>query len=116
MVKVLSIVSSSQEMDCLRDTFAQIQKDDEMQFDWVSSAQTALQEMEGKSYQLAVIDLNILIQNVALIADMTKVNASMCILACTDYPIAPDFNRLMEAGVSGFVCKNARYHKAALDA
>lgn len=85
-----------------------IEQDTEMQVTVLMSGMEALELAAEENYDVMLFDLNMpVISGIELTKRMIKINPESRILIYTGYEISPNFNMLIEAGVSGVVSKTA---------
>lgn len=85
-----------------------IEQDTEMQVTVLMSGMEALDLAAEENYDVMLFDLNMpVISGIELTKRMIKINPESRILIYTGYEISPNFNMLIEAGVSGVVSKTA---------
>ncbi|KOR87867.1 response regulator transcription factor [Paenibacillus solani] len=85
-----------------------IEQDTEMQVTVLMSGMEALDLAAEENYDVMLFDLNMpVISGIELTKRMIKINPESRILIYTGYEISPNFNMLIESGVSGVVSKTA---------
>lgn len=85
-----------------------IEQDPDMQVTVLMSAIEALGLVEQESFDVMLFDLNMpIISGIELTKRIMKVRPESRILIYTGYEISPNFNILVESGVSGVVSKTA---------
>ncbi|WP_435923558.1 response regulator [Paenibacillus sp. DYY-L-2] len=85
-----------------------IEQDPEMQVTVLMSGMEALDLVARESFDVMLFDLNMpVISGVELTKRMVKLNPECRVLIYTGYEISPNFNLLIESGVSGIVSKTA---------
>ncbi|AZS13544.1 response regulator transcription factor [Paenibacillus lutimineralis] len=85
-----------------------IEQDPDMQVTVFMSAIEALGLVEQESFDVMLFDLNMpIISGIELTKRIMKVRPESRILIYTGYEISPNFNILVESGVSGVVSKTA---------
>ncbi|HEY4390482.1 MAG TPA: response regulator transcription factor [Paenibacillus sp.] len=85
-----------------------IEQDPDMQVTVLMSAMEALELVEQESFDVMLFDLNMpVISGIELTKRIMKVRPESRILIYTGYEISPNFNILVESGVSGVVSKTA---------
>ncbi|MGG3284491.1 response regulator [Paenibacillus solani] len=85
-----------------------IEQDTEMQVTVLMSGMEALELAAEENYDVMLFDLNMpVISGIELTKRMIKINPESRILIYTGYEISPNFNMLIESGVSGVVSKTA---------
>jgi len=85
-----------------------IEQDPDMQVTVLMSAMEALEMVELESFDVMLFDLNMpVISGIELTKRIMKVKPESRILIYTGYEISPNFNILVESGVSGVVSKTA---------
>jgi two-component system competent response regulator ComA len=88
-------------------TKSRIEQEPDMKVTVVKSGMEALQLLlDGEVFDIMLFDLNMpVINGLELTRRVMAINSDCIILIYTGYDIAPNFNILIEAGVSGFVSK-----------
>ncbi|KOP64819.1 LuxR family transcriptional regulator [Bacillus sp. FJAT-18019] len=85
-----------------------IEQDTEMQVTVLMSGMEALELAAEENYDVMLFDLNMpVISGIELTKRMIKLSPESRILIYTGYEISPNFNMLIESGVSGVVSKTA---------
>ncbi|WMT41489.1 response regulator transcription factor [Paenibacillus sp. D2_2] len=85
-----------------------IEQDPDMQVTVLMSAMEALEMVEQESFDVMLFDLNMpVISGIELTKRIMKFKPESRILIYTGYEISPNFNILVESGVSGVVSKTA---------
>lgn len=85
-----------------------IEQDTEMQVTVLLSGMEALELAAEENFDVMLFDLNMpVISGIELTKRMMKINPESRILIYTGYEISPNFNMLIESGVSGVVSKTA---------
>lgn len=83
-----------------------IEQDPDMQVTVILSAMEALELVKTENFDVMLFDLNMpVINGLELTKRMMAANPDSRILIYTGYEISPNFNFLIESGVSGFVSK-----------
>lgn len=89
-------------------TKTMIEQDPEMNVTVLQSSMEALELVKAESFDVMLFDLNMpVISGLELTKRLMAVNPDYRILIYTGYEISPNFNLLIESGVSGFVSKTA---------
>ncbi|NWL90511.1 MULTISPECIES: response regulator transcription factor [unclassified Paenibacillus] len=85
-----------------------IEQDPDMKVTVLMSAMEAMELVEEESFDVMLFDLNMpVISGIELTKRIMKVKPESRILIYTGYEISPNFNILVESGVSGVVSKTA---------
>lgn len=85
-----------------------IEQDPDMEVTVLMSAMEALDLVEGERFDVMLFDLNMpVISGIELTKRIMKIKPESRILIYTGYEISPNFNILVESGVSGVVSKTA---------
>ncbi|MNI49182.1 Transcriptional regulatory protein ComA [compost metagenome] len=85
-----------------------IEQDPDMQVTVLMSGMEALELASKESFDVMLFDLNMpVISGIELTKRMVKLNPESRVLIYTGYEISPNFNLLIESGVSGVVSKTA---------
>ncbi|NUU59126.1 response regulator [Paenibacillus agri] len=85
-----------------------LEQDAEMQVTVILSAMEALELVEKESFDVMLFDLNMpVISGLELTKRIIVTLPDSRVLIYTGYEISPNFNLLIESGVSGFVSKTA---------
>ncbi|MEW9701032.1 response regulator transcription factor [Paenibacillus sp. SI8] len=84
-----------------------LEQEGDLQVTVVSSGMEALELLaNGAAFDLMLCDLNMpVINGLELTKRILDINSDALIVIYTGFEIAPNFNMLMEAGVSGFISK-----------
>ncbi|MEK4061461.1 MULTISPECIES: response regulator transcription factor [Paenibacillus] len=83
-----------------------IEQDPEMKVTVILSAMEALELVKSESFDVMLFDLNMpVISGLELTKRMMSVQPESRVLIYTGYEISPNFNLLIDSGVSGFVSK-----------
>ncbi|AIQ21196.1 response regulator transcription factor [Paenibacillus sp. FSL L8-0436] len=83
-----------------------IEQDPDMKVTVILSAMEALELVKSESFDVMLFDLNMpVISGLELTKRMMSVQPESRVLIYTGYEISPNFNLLIDSGVSGFVSK-----------
>ncbi|MGN7456298.1 response regulator [Paenibacillus pasadenensis] len=89
-------------------TKTMIEQDPDMKVTVLHSAMEALEIVKAEAFDVMLFDLNMpVISGLELTKRLMASNPEHRILIYTGYEISPNFNLLIESGVSGFVSKTA---------
>ncbi|GAA0407211.1 response regulator transcription factor [Paenibacillus motobuensis] len=85
-----------------------IEQDPDMKVTVLMSAMEAMELVEQESFDVMLFDLNMpVISGIELTKRIMKVKPESRVLIYTGYEISPNFNILVESGISGVVSKTA---------
>lgn len=89
-------------------TKSMIEKEDEMKVTVVTSSMEALELLKSQTFDVLMFDLNMpVINGLELTRRVIAIDSDTPIIIYTGYDITSHFNILVEARVSGFICKTA---------
>ncbi|USB32703.1 response regulator transcription factor [Paenibacillus sp. YPG26] len=104
MIRILIVDDHPSARDGTR---AKLEQEQDMIVTDVCSGMEALSLIEaGERFDVMLFDLNMpVISGLELTKRVLEIHSCACILIYSGYDIAPNFNLLIEAGISGFVSK-----------
>lgn len=107
-MKVIHILLVDDHPSVSEGTKSMIEQEEDMYVETVISSMEALEILKNRKFDLMLIDLNMpVINGLELTKRVMAINSDIPVLIYTGYDIAPHFNLLVEAGVSGFVSKTS---------
>jgi two-component system competent response regulator ComA len=85
-----------------------IEEENDMKVTIVSTGMQALELLKSQTFDVLLVDLNMPVVNgLELTRRMNDQHLDAPIIIYSGYDINPHFNILVEAGISGFICKTA---------